>query len=229
MNLVIVLLLVEDLFLSFKVLVIILFFLSSEYLEDLWVLNVFNKMLFVFLMDFELEELIKGVFWEIMDNDGFIDVVGECIWCLLVVNCVYFFYFDYVIICIVRRMCEFLLLFFYVILLLMVCELLYIFLCVMRRFYVIIWYSCVCIWVVVNLLVLLIECFFFGKYIFYLFEKFLWVFGVILKKCGIFIFLVVKLFLEIMCFIIEKFVINLWNFWVVIFLIFFKILMKVVF
>lgn len=48
MNLVFVLFFVEDLFFKFKVLVIMFFFLSSEYLVDFRVLNLLNKILFVF-------------------------------------------------------------------------------------------------------------------------------------------------------------------------------------
>lgn len=136
MNLAIALPLAEDPLSSFKVLVTIPSLSSSEYLEDPRVLNVLNKTLFVLPMDFESEESIKGVLREIMDNDGFIDAVGECIWCLLVVNRAYFSYFDYATICIVRRTCESLLSFLHVIPLSMVCESLHIFLCAMRRPYV---------------------------------------------------------------------------------------------
>ena len=50
---------------------------SSEYLADSRVLNLLNKTLFVLQMDVDSDESVKGVLREIMENDGFIDAVGE--------------------------------------------------------------------------------------------------------------------------------------------------------
>lgn len=77
MNLAIALPLAEDPLSSFKVLVTVPSLSSSEYLGDPRVLNLLNKTLFVLQMDIESDESINGVLREIMDNDGFIDAVGE--------------------------------------------------------------------------------------------------------------------------------------------------------
>ena len=77
MNLAFALPLAEDPLSKFKVLVTMPSLSSSEYLADTRILNVLNKTLFVLQMDMESDESIRGVLREIMDNDGFIDAVGE--------------------------------------------------------------------------------------------------------------------------------------------------------
>lgn len=77
MNLAFALPLAEDPLSKFKVLVTMPSLSSSEYLADPRVLNLLNKTLFVLQMDIESDQSINGVLREIMDNDGFIDAVGE--------------------------------------------------------------------------------------------------------------------------------------------------------
>lgn len=77
MNLSFALHLAEDPLGKFKVLVTMPSLASSEYLADSRVLNLLNKTLFVLQMDVDSDESVKGVLREIMENDGFIDAVGE--------------------------------------------------------------------------------------------------------------------------------------------------------
>ena len=77
MNLAFALHLAEDPLGKFKVLVTMPSLASSEYLADSRVLNLLNKTLFVLQMDVDSDESVKGVLREIMENDGFIDAVGE--------------------------------------------------------------------------------------------------------------------------------------------------------
>lgn len=77
MNLAFALPLAEESLSKFKVLVTMPSLSSSEYLADSRILNVLNKTLFVLQMDMESDESVRGVLREIMDNDGFIDAVGE--------------------------------------------------------------------------------------------------------------------------------------------------------
>ena len=77
MNLSFALPLAEDPLGKFKVLVTMPSLSSSEYLADSRILNILNKTLFVLQMDIDSDESIAGVLREIMENDGFIDAVGE--------------------------------------------------------------------------------------------------------------------------------------------------------
>lgn len=77
MNLSFALHLAEDPLGKFKVLVTMPSLASSEYLADSRVLNILNKTLFVLQMDVDSDESVRGVLREIMENDGFIDAVGE--------------------------------------------------------------------------------------------------------------------------------------------------------
>ena len=77
MNLSFALHLAEDPLGKFKVLVTMPSLASSEYLADSRVLNLLNKTLFVLQMEVDSDESVKGVLREIMENDGFIDAVGE--------------------------------------------------------------------------------------------------------------------------------------------------------
>ena len=77
MNLAFALPLAEETLSKFKVLVTMPSLSSSEYLADSRILNVLNKTLFVLQMDMESDESVRRVLREIMDNDGFIDAVGE--------------------------------------------------------------------------------------------------------------------------------------------------------
>lgn len=81
MNLSFALHLAEDPLGKFKVLVTMPSLASSEYLADSRVLNILNKTLFVLQMDVDSDESVKGVLREIMENDGFIDAVGEFLKC----------------------------------------------------------------------------------------------------------------------------------------------------
>lgn len=80
MNLAFALPFAEDPLSKFKALVTMPSLSSSEYLADSRVLNLLNKTLFVLQMDITSDESINGVLGEIMDNDGFIDAVGECVY-----------------------------------------------------------------------------------------------------------------------------------------------------
>ena len=77
MNLSFALPLAEDPLGKFKVLVTMPSLSSSEYLADSRILNILNKTLFVLQMDMDSDESVAGVLREIMENDGFIDAVGE--------------------------------------------------------------------------------------------------------------------------------------------------------
>ena len=79
MNLAFALPLAEDPLSRFKVVVTLPSLSSSEYLADSRILNLLNKTLFVLQLDIESDESTSGVFREILDNEGFLDALGECL------------------------------------------------------------------------------------------------------------------------------------------------------
>ena len=69
--------LAEDSLSRYKVLLTMPTLSGSDYLADSRILNLMNKTLFVLQMNMESDESINGVLREIMENDGFLDAVGE--------------------------------------------------------------------------------------------------------------------------------------------------------